>query len=780
MGNRYKKSFKHITIGFLLMMLFGLYSTKAQWSNYNGMPIAYWDFQNTAVNPTTFQTTVKQAVNAGNTFDGKFGGVSTTASGVTGDGIAVYGGSYAGKALSAGGWSNVTTDPGASATTYYQFSINTTGFTGIQIGLDVKASGASYPYSGLCYSTNGGTTWTAGTAIYNGTGWYYAAAYTLPSAADNNANVKIRIYGWWSNNSTGSTLIIDNLMVLASGTKANAGTLNLLNEQDIITSFMPGFTGYSNRTNFTVVGPGTNVVVNNNYNSVYGAPYYSEIGMSTNQTFAVTSSGTVTFGSMGDIASVGKFTLNSGCTLATTNPNGISANGNNSTGNGSVICSGTKTFDPAGNYTFNGTSAQITNGGLPTSLTGNLTINNSAGVTLSNSLTTSGTINLTNGGLILNGNTLSVTNTSLTAITSVLGYIQSETNSATNPSTVTFSMASGNPLTYIYPFGSGGSLIPFTFTKNSSSAVNVTVSTRHTGADNTPWAGASDGGTVAAVGNMVCGSTGNATTSVIDRWWDIYASGAVNADVTFSYLGSEDATMNSGFQIGTVKAQHWNGTSWDAPVGTGVGTNIGIGTCVVTGVSSFSPWVLVASGNPLPIELVNFAASCNNNKINLEWTTATEINNNYFTIQRSPSGENFEDLMRIGGSGNSNEIRNYSTMDNAPLSGMSYYRLKQTDYNGNFSLSPVVVSDCGVSGFNIISVITNQESRTAKLYFSTSVKTNYNVTVYDLLGNKVFSSDNYAENGTNEVEINGSGLSHSIYFIVLSSDKQVLSRKIVF
>jgi len=774
-----RKVLKHLTVGFLLMFLW-ITDANAQWSNYNGMPIAYWDFQNTAANPTTFQTTVKQQVNSGNTFDGKFGGVSTTTSGVTGDGIAVYFGSYAGKALSAGGWATNTTDPGAAATTYYQFSLNTTGFTGIQVGFDVKGTGASWPYSGISYSTDGGTTWNAGTHFNNTTAWDYACAYTLPSGANNSSTVKIRIYGWYSNNTAGCTLVLDNLMVLATGTVANAGTLNLLNEQDILTSCVPGYVGYSNRNSFTVTGPGTNVVVNNNYNTVYGSPYYSEIGMSLNQTFSVTSSSTVTFGSMGDITSLGKFNLSSGCSIATSNPNGISANGNYNTGNGSVTVAGTKTFDPNASYTFNGTAAQITNGGLPTSLTGALTINNSAGVTSSNSLSTSGTIVLQNGAFILNGNTLTVTNTSTSAITSTSGYIQSETNTAQNPSTVTLGMATGTSLTYVYPFGTGGSLIPFTFTKTSSAAVNVTVSTRHTGADNTPFAAASDGGTVAAVSNMVCGGGGNATSSVIDRWWDIYASGAVTANLIFSYLGSEDATMNSGYQSATIQAQHWNGSSWDTPVGTGGGVNTGVGTVSVNGISTFSPWVLVASGNPLPIELVNFTSACETKCINLNWATASEINNDYFTVQRSPDGENFEDILKIGGAGNSNEMRNYSTVDNSPLTGTSFYRLKQTDYNGSFTISPVIVSDCGASGFNIISVIPDPNSKITRLFFNTTQQTNYNIAVYDLLGNKLISTNNHADSGNNEVEINCYGLGQSVYLIVLSNNSQVITRKIIF
>jgi len=776
------KLVKQVTLGSLLMFMF-LSEVNAQWSSYIGMPIAYWDFQNTVANPTTFQTTVKQQVNSGNVFNGKFGGASTTINGVVGNGTGAYGGSYPGQALSAAGWCTNTTDPGAAATTYYQFSINTTGFTGIQIGFDVKGGGLNYPYSGICYSTNGGTTWNAGTSFLNGTSWDYGCNYTLPASANNNSALEIRIYGWNSNNAaSGNILIIDNVIVLASGTIANAGTLNLLNEQDLYTSYTPGYTGYFNRNSFTVLGPGTNVVVNNNYNSIYGSPYYSEIGMSLNQTFAVTTNATVTFGSMGDITSMGKFTLNAGCNLVTAHPDGISANGNNSNGNGSVTVAGTKTFDPGANYTFNGTTAQITNGGFPTSLTGNLTINNSVSVSLTNSFTSSGTVTLQSGGLILNGNSFSITNNSPTAITSAGGYIQSETNLSQNPSTLTLSMATGTGLTYVFPFGSGGTSIPFTFTKTSNAAVNVSVSTRHTGADNTPYAGASDGGTVPAVSNMVCGSGGNATTSVIDRWWDIYASGAVTANLIFSYLGSEDATMNSGYQTGTIKAQHWNGTSWDLPVGNGTGVTSGVGTVAVTGISTFSPWVLVASSNPLPIELVNFNATPETKSVFLNWTTSSEINNDYFTIERSINGEQFTPISTVKGAGNSNSILNYSTIDKNPIYGASYYRLKQTDYNGNsVTFNTIIVNYSGETSLFSVFPNPNSGDNINLSYMATNSGDNFVVAISDITGRKVFNKTVIAENeGVNTFSLNPEiNLGKGIYFLTCINNTNKYTEKLI-
>jgi hypothetical protein len=93
---------------------------------------------------------------------------------------------------------------------------------------------------------------------------------------------------------------------------------------------------------------------------------------------------------------------------------------------------------------------------------------------------------------------------------------------------------------------------------------------------------------------------------------------------------------------------------------------------------------------PLPIELVSFNAEVVQNEVMLKWTTASELNNDYFTIQRSKSGEEWETVGdKIKGAGTTTETRHYQTSDGMPHPGVSYYRLKQTDEDGQFSYSSV-------------------------------------------------------------------------------------------
>ncbi len=93
----------------------------------------------------------------------------------------------------------------------------------------------------------------------------------------------------------------------------------------------------------------------------------------------------------------------------------------------------------------------------------------------------------------------------------------------------------------------------------------------------------------------------------------------------------------------------------------------------------------------LPIELVYFQAKSINNQVDLDWITASEINNDFFTIERSIDSEDWEEIGRIEGAGNSSRTLSYHTVDRFPHLGTSYYRLKQTDFDGKFSYSKVRV-----------------------------------------------------------------------------------------
>jgi hypothetical protein len=104
-------------------------------------------------------------------------------------------------------------------------------------------------------------------------------------------------------------------------------------------------------------------------------------------------------------------------------------------------------------------------------------------------------------------------------------------------------------------------------------------------------------------------------------------------------------------------------------------------------------------GFALPIVLQNFIGYPNNKGVTLEWSVLSEVNNDYFTIHKSIDCYHWEELGRVPGNGNHNNRLDYSYTDESPIPGISYYRLTQTDYDGNYEI------------FNPISIIIKQDSK---------------------------------------------------------------------
>ena len=166
-----------------------------------------------------------------------------------------------------------------------------------------------------------------------------------------------------------------------------------------------------------------------------------------------------------------------------------------------------------------------------------------------------------NGGTSTTPIYLVIDNSATNSITRTTGWIISE--GQYNYVKWNCGTTTGN---YIYPFGySTTAYLPLTINKTTAGSSNVSASTWGAAAsDNLPWAGISDAGTVAAVGNMYDGTLGQdgSDEAVIDRWWDVYTSAATTANVTFSYRGAEN-TMSAGYQTAELASQHWTGSIWN-------------------------------------------------------------------------------------------------------------------------------------------------------------------------------------------------------------------------
>jgi hypothetical protein len=182
----------------------------------------------------------------------------------------------------------------------------------------------------------------------------------------------------------------------------------------------------------------------------------------------------------------------------------------------------------------------------------------------------------------------------------------------------------------------------------------------------------------------------------------------------------------------------------------------------------------------LPVSLLRFETKVQNDKINLEWTTASETNNAMFVVERSSDGESFVEISTVKGAGNTTNAVEYATTDFYPLQGVSYYRLKQIDFDGKFTYSDVAGAFMKAkSNFDFISVETTINS-TIKLTFSNHSNEMCSLQVTELSGTPVFNMDMSVNSGINKKEIYCPFLKKGVYLFSISNNEQVLSKKISF
>lgn len=181
---------------------------------------------------------------------------------------------------------------------------------------------------------------------------------------------------------------------------------------------------------------------------------------------------------------------------------------------------------------------------------------------------------------------------------------------------------------------------------------------------------------------------------------------------------------------------------------------------------------LACPGGPcavLPIELMNFEAKCNSEKVNLKWETATETNNDHFTIERTADGVTYEVVGKVDGEGNSNKARRYNFTDEKPLKGISYYSLRQTDRNGDSKIVRSVAVSCnGVSEFEI------HPNPSAGTFVVDGAEENSEIIITDVLGKIVFEAK-----ASEKTEIDLSTQKNGIYFVRVVNEGGITSRKIV-
>jgi hypothetical protein len=313
---------------------------------------------------------------------------------------------------------------------------------------------------------------------------------------------------------------------------------------------------------------------------------------------------------------------------------------------------------------------------------------------------------------------------------------------------------------------------PVTLTQSTSDWTNTT----------------NDGYTPDEPSNMIddfCGSIEN------NSW---YAFTALSTTESFVFSGINGTYCGSGIQAlvyDVTKDADGCCTNFDLVSNCYNPVSLAGGTVTATSLVVGKEYYLMIDGNTgsgcdytisnwgpviLTVSLVDFTGYQIDNENKLEWTTASENNNDHFIIQKSEDGQTFTELGTVDGHGNSNVINNYEFSDKSPLAGYSYYRLKQVDFDGESAFSNVIV----------VEAIKDHDVRIYPNPFKDQLTIKLNdfdikeldVEILNQFGSTIYNKTLASETGSVTIDFNQS-MSHGFYFVKVKIGNQVIIEKLI-
>jgi hypothetical protein len=255
-----------------------------------------------------------------------------------------------------------------------------------------------------------------------------------------------------------------------------------------------------------------------------------------------------------------------------------------------------------------------------------------------------------------------------------------------------------------------------------------------------------------------------------DDWIDV-SSGASGGSGVFTYKWTSQ--LNASFSVSTNSI-----TKYKVPKRT-VGTN-DIITVTATDQCNRINFISkpIAITSTLPIKLKWFKAHAAEESVLIEWSTASEINNDMFSIERSSDGMNYSEVGKVKGAGNSTIILDYSFIDDHPLKGVSYYRLKQTDYDGKFEIfSPVSVNiQEKIISVSKVKIYPNPFTDIFTSEFESSESREVTIQLISLTGAVISSEKILTDRGKNSYQLKSiPDINNGIYILRIATDTEVLS-----
>lgn len=195
---------------------------------------------------------------------------------------------------------------------------------------------------------------------------------------------------------------------------------------------------------------------------------------------------------------------------------------------------------------------------------------------------------------------------------------------------------------------------------------------------------------------------------------------------------------------------------------------------------SATPLSISSTDAPLPVQFKSFTASKANEGASLRWSTASELNNKGFEVQRSVNGGKYQTLGFVKGAGNSNTIQYYTFTDASAGNGAVCYRLKQVDFNGNseFSKSACLTMEATKAAAQVITT-PNPFNGELKVAYNSAEEATAQIEIIDMLGKSHYNAAQHVSKGSNDFSINTESLPNGIYFIRITSGQEVTTQRII-
>ncbi|MCE3227858.1 MAG: hypothetical protein K0S32_2409 [Bacteroidetes bacterium] len=272
------------------------------------------------------------------------------------------------------------------------------------------------------------------------------------------------------------------------------------------------------------------------------------------------------------------------------------------------------------------------------------------------------------------------------------------------------------------------------------------------------------------------------------RTWRGSETGAITSfDIRFDLTGLGAVTTTD---LRLLIDTNNDGAFADETVGGGGilsgATSLGGNVYAFTGVTGLNDNIrfTIATTNvtqtPLPIELTAFNAIAKDKRVEISWSTASEKNNDYFTIERSKDAVSFETVSLVKSAGNNGSMNEYYEVDYSPSAGISYYRLKQTDKDGKVSYSQVIPVNYYFKEEGGISVFPNPTDGPININFDINSNEETLVVIRDIRGREFYSKVFLKVENNQIVAIDPDHkLDPGVYIVVASSENRIYSQKLI-